>query len=154
MHPLMMEIAPLVRQGYCCSQLLALLMLDQSGAENPALVRAMQGLCHGIGQSDGPCGLLTGGACALALLTGKGAQHETPHPMLTPLLNEYAGWFYDRVAEYGGTNCEAIAAGLGATAKEAGGAPDPVACGGLLAECWDKIRELVQSYGLDAGAAQ
>lgn len=30
------------------------------------------------------CGLLTGGACVLALLAGKGAEGEEPHPMLAP----------------------------------------------------------------------
>lgn len=148
----MMEIAPLARQGYCCSQLLLLLMLEQSGAENPALTRAMQGLCHGIGQSDGPCGLLTGGACALALLAGKGAPHETPHPMFTPLLNDYASWFYERVVVYGGTNCEAIAAGLGAATG--GGKPDSAACAVLLAECWDKLLELAQDYELNPDTAR
>ena len=27
--------------------------------------------------------------------------------------------------------------------------PDPVACGDLLAECWEKILELIQNYDLD-----
>ncbi|MFR8277140.1 MAG: C-GCAxxG-C-C family (seleno)protein [Desulfovibrio fairfieldensis] len=62
MNPLMLELLPMVGQGYCCSQLLILLMLQARDQQNPDLVRAMQGLCHGIGQSDGPCGLLTGGA--------------------------------------------------------------------------------------------
>jgi hypothetical protein len=150
MHPIMLEIAPFVRQGFCCSQLLILLALGQSGSENSGLTRAMQGLCHGIGQSDGPCGLLTGGACALALLSGRGTAYETPHPMFTPLLNEYASWFYERVAGYGGTNCENVASGLGASVTNTDGTPDPLACGALLAECWDKIREIFQDYELDA----
>ena len=61
MNPMMMELLPLVHQGYCCSQLLLLLMLQAQDRQNPGVVRAAQGLCHGIGQSDGPCGLLTGG---------------------------------------------------------------------------------------------
>lgn len=154
MNPLMLELLPLVRQGYCCSQLLILLMLQLRDQENPGLLRAMQGLCHGIGQSDGPCGLLTGGACALGLIAGKGADNETAHPMLTPLLNDYATWFYERVIPYGGISCGYIAAGLGAAAGGgAEGAPDPVACGDLLAECWEKILELVQSYDVDVSAA-
>lgn len=76
-----------------------------------------------------------------------------PHPMLTPLLNEYASWFYERTEAYGGQRCGQIAAGLGAISGAAGGAageqPNPVACGDLLAECWGKIMELVQSYELD-----
>ena len=70
MHPLMMDLLPLVRQGYCCSQLLVQLLVQAQGREVPDLVRALHGLCHGIGQSGGPCGLLTGGACVLALLAG------------------------------------------------------------------------------------
>ena len=97
MNPMMMELLPLVHQGYCCSQLLLLLMLQAQDRQNPGVVRAAQGLCHGIGQSDGPCGLLTGGACALALVAGKGADDETAHHMLTPLLNDYATWARPRL---------------------------------------------------------
>jgi hypothetical protein len=92
---------------------------------------------------------LTGGACALALVAGKGADDETAHHMLTPLLNDYATWFYDRTSAYGGQSCGQIAAGLGAASGVAGEQPNPVACGDLLAECWEKIMELVQSYELD-----
>ena len=144
MHPLMMDLLPLVRQGYCCSQLLVQLLVQAQGREIPDLVRALHGLCHGIGQSGGPCGLLTGGACVL----GKGAEGEEPHPMLAPLLNDYASWFYERTAAYGGHSCEQVALGLGARTA-AGAEPDPVACGDLLAECWEKILELIQNYDLD-----
>ena len=78
MNPMMMELLPLVHQGYCCSQLLLLLMLQAQDRQNPGVVRAAQGLCHGIGQSDGPCGLLTGGACALALAAGAAPLHGQP----------------------------------------------------------------------------
>ena len=149
MNPMMMELLPLVHQGYCCSQIMLLLMLQARDQQNPDVVRAADGLCHGIGQSDGPCGLLTGGACALGLVAGKGADDETPHPMLSPLLNDYATWFYERTQAYGGYSCGQIAAGLGAATGAAGEKPNPAACGDLLAECWEKILELVQSYELD-----
>lgn len=86
MNPVLMDVLPFVRQGFCCSQLLMLLMLQARGEENPALVRSLQGLCHGIGHSEGDCGLLPGGACVLALLCGKGADEEVPHQMLNPCL--------------------------------------------------------------------
>lgn len=130
MNPVLMDVLPFVRQGFCCSQLLMLLMLQARGEENPALVRSLQGLCHGIGHSEGDCGLLPGGACVLALLCGKGADEEVPHQMLNPLLNEYATWFYERTAQYGGYTCPQVAAGLGARKGE-DGVPDPVACGEL-----------------------
>ena len=149
MHPMMMELLPLVRQGYCCSQLLVLLMSQAMDRECPDAVRAAQGLCHGIGRSDGPCGLLTGGAAALALAAGKGAEHESAHPMLTPLLYDYAAWFEERAAGFGGIRCGQVAAGLGASSGASGETPNPVACGDLLAECWEKMLELIQSYELD-----
>lgn len=68
--------------------------------------------------------------------------------MLAPLLNDYASWFYERTAAYGGHSCEQVALGLGARTA-AGAEPDPVACGDLLAECWEKILELIQNYDLD-----
>ena len=149
MHPMMMDLLPLVHQGYCCSQLLVLFMSQAMDRECPDVVRAAQGLCHGIGQSDGPCGLLTGGASALALAAGKGAADETAHPMLTPLLYDYAAWFEERTASFGGIRCGQVAAGLGASSGAAGETPNPVACGDLLAECWEKMLELAQSYELD-----
>ena len=50
MNPMMMELLPLVHEGYCCSQLLMLLMLQARDQENPDLVRAVHGLCHIEGQ--------------------------------------------------------------------------------------------------------
>jgi hypothetical protein len=118
------------------------LTLQLQGTENQPLVESMKGLCHGIGRSDGPCGLLTGGACALSLL---GHKNGAPIQMLEPMLNEYASWFYDRVEGYGGYDCDNVAQGL--NAKKPGDAmPDPVACGALLSECWGKILELAESY--------
>lgn len=78
MNALMLELIPLIREGYCCSQLLVLLVLQQQGVENPGLVRAAGGLCHGMGQSGGACGLLTGGAAALGYLRAKGPRVKPP----------------------------------------------------------------------------
>ena len=62
MNAVMLELVPWVREGYCCSQLLMLMILRAQGVENPGLVRAMGGLCHGMGQSGGACGLRRGRA--------------------------------------------------------------------------------------------
>ena len=149
MNPVMMALMPWVRQGYCCGQLLTLLMLQAMERENPDLVCAAGGLCHGLGHSDGPCGLLTSGAMALALAAGTAQDGVSPHPMQTPVIHEYAAWFYERVASYGGLRCSQIARGLGASSGQQGEEPNPVACGELLAECWEKMLELVQNYELD-----
>jgi hypothetical protein len=150
MNPLVLEILPLVRQGYCCSQLLMLLLLQSLGRENPELVRAMHGLCHGMGASEGACGLLTGGACVLGCVAGRGKTGENAHPALVPLVYDYQQWFVGRTEKYGGAACFQIVQGVSAetgVAPPAGDArPNPSLCGDLFAECWEKIRALLEEY--------
>ena len=62
-----LSILPLAQKGYCCSQIILLLGLEAQGAENPELIRAAAGLCHGIGGTRHTCGALTGASCLLAL---------------------------------------------------------------------------------------
>ncbi len=159
MNPLLLELLPYIRKGYCCSQLLMLLLLQSTGEEAPELVRAMEGLCHGMGNTEGPCGLLTGGACVLGCVAGRGTEAEDPSPMLAPLLGEYQQWFASRTDAFGGSACYQISAGLAgtpqrgtdATAHSGGTAPakpDATACGALLAESWEKICQLLEEYGI------
>ena len=95
MDALLFELLPYVRQGYNCSQLLLVLAQRAAGEENPALLASVRGLGHGIGQSGGPCGLLSAGAVALTWLASPVA--EEPHPMLDAMLNDYATWFMERM---------------------------------------------------------
>ena len=150
MNPLVLEILPLVRQGYCCSQLLMLLLLQSFGHENPELIRAMHGLCHGMGGSEGPCGLLTGGACVLGCVAGQGKGSENAHPSFAPLVHGYQQWFAGRTEKYGGTACFQIVPGLsaetGVASPARGEQPGPSLCGDLFAECWEKICTLLEEY--------
>ena len=152
MNPLLLEILPLVRQGYCCSQLLMLLLLRSRGEENPPLIRAMQGLCHGMGGTEGPCGLLSGGACVLGCVAGRGKDDEQAHPSLVPLVSEYQQWFVERTGGYGGTACFQVVQGLSAErglARPSGGElPGPSLCGDMFAECWEKILSLLEAYDI------
>jgi len=153
MNALVMELLPYVRQGYCCSQLLLVLAMQMRGEENPGLLRAMRGPCHGIGQSGGPCGLLAGGAAALAWLSGVDGGDE--HPMLEAMTVEYGTWFLERTQAWG-YGCEAVAQGLAAEAgasPASDGKPDMSLCAGLLAECWEKIMEIYDAYQLDTVGA-
>ena len=148
MNPVLLEILPQIRAGMCCSQLLAALALQVRGEENTDWLRAARGLCHGVGQSGGPCGLLGGGAMILAYLSG---QDNEPHPMLEAMCNDYAEWFYGASADFGGYGCEQISAGLmrqaGAVSDD--GRPDMQVCGELLARCWGTILEILENYNVD-----
>lgn len=147
----MLDLIPDVREGFCCSQMLMLMLLRARGEDNPQLIRAMHGLGNGLGFSNGPCGLLTGGAAVLGVLAGKGQPGEEAHPSLVPVINDYALWFYQRSAGFGGIACETVSQGLaGAAGAGAGGTPNMLHCGPLLLECWEKLLELNDAYGLDA----
>ena len=66
------RIMELSRCGYFCGQILAILLLETLGEENPGFVRAMGGLNGGVGFSGDVCGCMSGGACVISYLTGKG----------------------------------------------------------------------------------
>ena len=149
MNAVLLDLLPYVHKGYCCSQLLLALARQLDDTEDPGLMRAMRGLCHGIGQAGGPCGLLTGGAAVLAWLSSR--EEDEPHPMLDAMLNDYATWFMERTRSCGGTGCEQVASGLAAasgTPLPEGGMPPMELCGDLLAECWEKLLDLYEAYDL------
>jgi hypothetical protein len=142
----LMEILPLAGRGYCCSQILGLLAMRAQGREDANLIRALGGLCHGVAESGGTCGILTGGACVLSLYVGRGADHEVPHERAALVLSSFAEWFVERTSsQYGGSTCSAI---LGE------GKPDVTRCGGLLAEAWAMVVGILAENGLDVSEAR
>jgi len=143
----LMDILPMAARGYCCSQILGLLALAAQGREDAGLVRALGGLCHGIAESGGSCGILTGGACVLSLYVGRGADSETPHERAALVLSTFADWFIERTGrEYGGSTCAAI---LGDGPDGKPGKPDMSRCGNLLAEAWAIIVSILAENELD-----
>jgi hypothetical protein len=140
----LLDILPLAARGYCCSQILGLLALAAQGREDANLVRALGGLCHGVAESGGSCGILTGGACVLSLYVGRGADNETPHERAALMLSTFADWFIERATgEYGGSTCASIL-GDGQVGK-----PDMSRCGNLLAEAWATLVGILAENGLD-----
>ena len=109
MDDLTIRMMQLSARGYCCSQILALLALEAQGRQNPDLVRALAGLCLGVGNSGGTCGVLSGAACLLALYTGKGSDEERTDERLPLMFAELTDWFSDVVGgAYGGVLCADI----------------------------------------------
>jgi hypothetical protein len=130
-------------RGYCCSQILLRLALDLQGRENPELIRATAGLCNGLGQGAGTCGVLTGAACVLGLYVGKGQDDETPDQCMDLMLAELTEWFTERVQmDAPGIRCEDI---LGGPDRK----PDLGRCGRLLQDTWIKTLEILQHNEID-----
>lgn len=135
------DILPLAGKGYCCSQILVLLALQAQGVEDRPTVRAVSGLCNGLGLTGGTCGILTGGCCALGLYLGKGADEEFTQERADLIYAEYVEWFRSQVEPaHGGVTCEAILSG---------GKPDVSLCGNLLADAWECILNLLAENGYD-----
>jgi len=142
MDDMMLRVMRLGASGLYCSQIIMALALETRGEENPALVRSLAGLAFGCGTGQASCGVLSGGACVLALYAGK-APGEEESPALMPLLQEFGEWFAANAGgENGGVTCAAI---LGE------GTPRVTQqkCGELVAAAFGRILELLAAHGFD-----
>lgn len=136
------RITELLQQAFCCSQVLILMGLEAQGKDNSDLVRAVQGLCGGIGSAGETCGSLTGAACLVGLYAGRGLLTETADRRLGLMLDELAEWFQDEIGgRYGGIRCEEILAGDPANQR--------LRCPGIVVETWQKARDLLVANGYE-----
>lgn len=101
----------LSKKGYYCAQILLILALEAEGKEDADLVRAMGGLCGGLGNGGKLCGALTGGACFLSYFAGKGEDDEIAHADCDAMIQALTAWFTQYCAPYGGTDCADILEG-------------------------------------------
>ena len=135
------RIMDLSRYGYFCSQILAILMLETTGEENPGLVRAMGGLNGGVGFSGGCCGCMTGGACVISYFTGKGEDTGMDDPAHKSAMGEFTRWFNEEMLiQYGGTECNDITRGNPAKRVEY--------CPQIIAATYEKCMEILSEKGL------
>ena len=135
------RILELSRYGYFCSQILAILMLETTGEENPGLVRAMGGLNGGVGFSGGCCGCMTGGACVISYFTGKGEDTGMDDPAHKSAMGEFTRWFNEEMLiQYGGTECNDITRGN--PAKRVEYYPQ------IIAATYEKCMEILSEKGL------
>ena len=135
------RVMELSQYGYFCSQIMAILMLEMTGEENPGLVRAMGGLNGGVGYSQGCCGCMTGGSCLLSYFTGKGEDTAFEDANHKPAMAEFTRWFEEKMtAEYGGIDCRDITKGNPANRVEY--------CPQINAASFEKCVEILQDRGL------
>jgi len=138
----MERIKELKSQGFFCSQIIMHMALDLQGKSNPDLVRSMNGLVRGMGDSGEICGALTAAACALGLYAGKGVAEEDEDPRLDFMVQDLVSWFKKtNIPRYGGILCREILAG--------GSNYQLTRCPALVAESYQKIKELLVENGFD-----
>ena len=143
-----LDVIRLTSRGYCCSQVLLRLALEFQGRSNPELVRAAAGLCMGIAESGGTCGILSGAACVLALYAGKGSDEEKTDEKLFLMYSELTEWFEETVGkQHGGLTCTHI---LGEGPRR----PDPGVCGGILIDTYKKVLDILIENGFDPAVSR
>jgi hypothetical protein len=133
-----MRMIELAGKNYNCSQIMMILALDQTGRENPELIRAMSGLGDGCCFFNETCGIMTAAASILSWYAGKGADSETESETLLPMLQELGDWFQDEISEtYQGTRCKDIVGNLVGTEE------GKQICGGIIFQTYNKINEIL-----------
>lgn len=135
----------LANSGYCCSQILIIMYLESNGMENVSLIKAMAGLCAGVGNTGKTCGVVTGGACLFGLYAGKGIDTEIRDDNLKKMIQEFVQWFED---EFESTECaDIITVDVlnGINEREA----YPIKCGNIMQKSYNKINEILKENGYD-----
>ena len=130
------------KQGFYCSQILMKMALDLQGRDDPAAVRAVEGLAGGLGFVGETCGALTGGAAVLGLYAGRAYEEEDDDVNLVFMIEDLVKWFKEGYgAEYGGIACREILSS------------DPSSsvtrCPLMVAGTYQKVKELLVQRGFD-----
>lgn len=148
MDDLGFEMFKLTNAGYCCSQIMMKLALDAEGQENPDLLRAVNGLCMGIGSTQKTCGVLTGGIAILGLYAGKGTDTEHPKPEFSEMVDEFTEWFS---TEFKSTQCQDII-GVCTVKDFQTNQEYRLKCGDILIKSYQKIQEILQEKDFEFGS--
>ncbi|MFA9466113.1 MAG: DVU_1555 family C-GCAxxG-C-C protein [Velocimicrobium sp.] len=148
MDDLMFQIFKLSSVGFCCTQIMMKLALDEEETENSDLIRVVNGLCNGIGGKQKTCGVLSGGIGILGLYAGKGTERDYANENFPHMMHDFYEWFE---SEFGKTECEQL---IGLTKFEAGNQSYQVKCGDILVKSYDKIREILSEYGYEFGSRE
>jgi len=110
-------------EGYCCSEMLLQLGLDEKETENPDLINAIKGLCGGL-HTGLLCGALSGAACLLSFFEPEKASY------MIPALVE---WFKECFGSY---NCGEIIGDEPISKVEK--------CPVIVAKTYEKVKELLE----------
>lgn len=78
-------------KGYCCSQIITAMILDDLGKENPDMINAMGGFCNGMEEGEN-CGTLLASIAMLYMVDTKAADQG--------LRADFMNWFYDAYNSY------------------------------------------------------
>lgn len=144
------KLFKLKNTGYCCTQIMVKMALDEEEKENEDLLRAVNGLCMGVGSTQKTCGVLPGGIAILGFYAGKGNDLEYPKPEYSDMVDEYTEWFE---SEFGSTECSDIIGVCTVTDYETN--QDYILkCGDIMIKSYEKIREILSDHNFEFGSRE
>lgn len=141
------RIYKLASSGFCCTQIIFKLVLEDEETENIDLIKAFNGFCGGLGSDEKTCGILSGGIAVIGLYAGKGEAAKYYDENFHKMLGEYINWFKE---EFESTECRDII-GIQKITDGNGNINYPVKCGEILLKSYEKIQQIICKYGYDFG---
>lgn len=145
MDELSLRLFKLSNEGFCCAQIMYKLALEDEDSHNDDLIRAAQGLCRGIADTQKTCGVLTGGIGVLGLYGAKGGESDVAKEDFTQMIQEFHAWFK---AEFGSTKCVTL---IGERDFASGDQSFKPICAGMIQKAYVKIYEILQAHGYEYG---
>ncbi len=141
------RIYRLASQGFGCTQIIVKMALEEEEKENIDLIKAVNGLCGGIGYSKKTCGVITGCLCIFGLYAGKGDPVNPGKENFKDMIHEYMDWFKD---EFGSGECADIIGSHDLNYVD-GKISYPIKCGDILLKNYEKLQEILYKYEYDFG---
>ena len=142
------QMFKLTNAGYCCAQIMVKMALDTEEKENEDLLRAINGLCMGVGSAQKTCGVLNGGIAVVGLYAGKGTDTEYPKQGFSDMVDEYINWFEN---EFGSTQCQDIIGVCSITDFQTNQSYR-LKCGDILMKSYQKVQEILQGHDFEFGS--
>jgi len=142
------KVFKLSASGYCCTQIMLKMALDDEGTENDDLIKSVNGLCNGIGGKQRTCGILIGGAMILGLYGGKGKEEESYKDNYGHMVHEFIDWFED---EFGSMDCVDI---IGVKKFDDGENSYMLKCGDTIIKSYEKVIQILNENGYEFGVRE
>lgn len=131
--------------GYCCTQIMLKMALDEEGSNNEDIIRSANGLCNGIGGRQSTCGILIGGIMIIGLYAGKGRDDKYYKENYGDMVHEFTRWFEE---EFESMDCIDI---IGVNKFDDGETSYMLKCGHIIIKSYEKVIEILIENGYEFG---
>lgn len=145
MDDLTLRLFQLSSAGYCCAQMMYKLALEDEGTQNDDLVKAAQGLCRGVADTQHTCGVVSGGIGVLGLYSAKGSDQESAKEDFKQMVDEYYTWFE---TEFNSTQCLDL---IGKRDFTSGDSSYQSTCAQMVQKGYQKVYEILLEHGYEYG---